>query len=216
MYSRQFMITIFEDQITDIRLFWKNLGYLNPETYIVILHNKNCSGHYHVFLKFKSPIHSDVLHNMFDFIKSYIVCGGKKNDFNVIDSYNKCLTNENYSGCIVSGQGRNQGSMIMEVIPYGTYYTWKDLQGNINTQCCRAADEERNALTVACANTGNVLLKKEYKIRKLTPKECFRLMGVKDEDFEKCAKNQSDSSLYHLAGDSIVCNVLEAIFKEML
>lgn len=54
------------------------------------------------------------------------------------------------------------------------------------------------------------------RIRKLTPKECFRLMGVKDEDFEKIAKNQSDSSLYHLAGDSIVINVLMAIFKEML
>ena len=55
-----------------------------------------------------------------------------------------------------------------------------------------------------------------YRIRKLTPKECFRLMGVKDEDYEKVAKNQSNASLYHLAGDSIVVNVLMAIFKEML
>ena len=53
-------------------------------------------------------------------------------------------------------------------------------------------------------------------IRKLTPKECFRLMGVKDYDYENCAKNQSDASLYHLAGDSIVVNVLMAIFKELL
>ena len=56
----------------------------------------------------------------------------------------------------------------------------------------------------------------DLRIRKLTPKECFRLMGVKDEDYENCAKNQSDSSLYHLAGDSIVVNVLMAIFKELL
>lgn len=54
------------------------------------------------------------------------------------------------------------------------------------------------------------------RIRKLTPKECFRLMGVKDEDFNRIAKNQSDASLYHLAGDSIVVNVLMAIFKELL
>lgn len=54
------------------------------------------------------------------------------------------------------------------------------------------------------------------RIRKLTPKECFRLMGVKDEDFDNVCKNQSDSSLYHLAGDSIVVNVLMAIFKELL
>ena len=56
----------------------------------------------------------------------------------------------------------------------------------------------------------------DLKIRKLTPRECFRLMGVKDEDFDKVCKNQSDSSLYHLAGDSIVVDVLMAIFKEML
>ena len=55
-----------------------------------------------------------------------------------------------------------------------------------------------------------------YRIRKLTPKECWRLMGVKDEDFEKVAKNQSNSSLYHLAGDSIITNVLMAIFKNIL
>ncbi len=53
-------------------------------------------------------------------------------------------------------------------------------------------------------------------IRKLTERECFRLMGVKDEDFDRVAKNQSKSSLYHLAGDSIITNCLMAIFKEML
>ena len=60
------------------------------------------------------------------------------------------------------------------------------------------------------------LNKNNLKIRKLTPRECFRLMGVKDEDYDKVKKNQSDSSLYHLAGDSIVVNVLMAIFKEMI
>jgi len=54
------------------------------------------------------------------------------------------------------------------------------------------------------------------RIRKLTPKECFRLMGVKDEDFERIAKNQSNASLYHLAGDSIIIDVLMAIFKQIV
>ena len=54
------------------------------------------------------------------------------------------------------------------------------------------------------------------RIRKLTPKECFRLMGVRDEDFNNVAKNQSDSSLYHLAGDSIVVDVIKAVIKELL
>lgn len=62
----------------------------------------------------------------------------------------------------------------------------------------------------------NGIAYKDLRIRKLTPKECFRLMGVKDTDFELIAENQSNASLYHLAGDSIVVDVLMAIFKEML
>lgn len=68
--------------------------------------------------------------------------------------------------------------------------------------------------TMGGENNGVVL--NDLRIRKLSPRECWRLMGVKDEDYLKCAKNQSDSSLYHLAGDSIVVNVLMAIFKEMI
>lgn len=54
-----------------------------------------------------------------------------------------------------------------------------------------------------------------YRVRKLTERECFKLMGVKQEDFEKIRKNQSKSSCYHLAGDSICCSVLMAIFGQM-
>lgn len=57
---------------------------------------------------------------------------------------------------------------------------------------------------------------KNYRIRKLTPKECFRLMGVKDEDFEKVAKNQSNASLYHLAGDSLVSILFADLIAQML
>lgn len=77
--------------------------------------------------------------------------------------------------------------------------------------------EEKSRTILANKSNGGVgLIDTNLRIRKLTPKECFRLMGVKDEDFEKCAKNQSDSSLYHLAGDSIVVNILCEIFKELL
>lgn len=55
-----------------------------------------------------------------------------------------------------------------------------------------------------------------YRIRKLTPKECGRLMGVRDDDIDKMSVNQSNSSLYHCFGDSIVVDVLMAIFKQML
>ena len=55
-----------------------------------------------------------------------------------------------------------------------------------------------------------------FKIRKLTPKECWRLMGFRDECFNK-AKEQgtSDTQLYKQAGNSVVVNVLYYIFLEI-
>lgn len=49
----------------------------------------------------------------------------------------------------------------------------------------------------------------------LSPRECFRLMGVRDEDFDKIKDKFSDSTLYHLAGDSIVTTVLMAVLAPM-
>ena len=54
-----------------------------------------------------------------------------------------------------------------------------------------------------------------YRIRKLTPKECWRLMGFDDESFEKAAQVNSNTQLYKQAGNSIVVNVLEEIFKNL-
>lgn len=54
-----------------------------------------------------------------------------------------------------------------------------------------------------------------YRIRKLTPKECWRLMGFDDKDFDKASKVNSNSQLYKQAGNSIVVNVLEAILDEI-
>lgn len=55
----------------------------------------------------------------------------------------------------------------------------------------------------------------DFRIRKLTPKECWRLMGFDDSDFEKAEKVNSNTQLYKQAGNSIVVNVLEEIFKEL-
>ena len=53
------------------------------------------------------------------------------------------------------------------------------------------------------------------RIRKLTPKEYWRLMGFDDEDFEKAEKVNSNTQLYKQAGNSIVVDVLENIFIEL-
>lgn len=55
----------------------------------------------------------------------------------------------------------------------------------------------------------------DAKIRKLTPKEHWKLMGFDDVDVEKAAKVCSSSDLYKQAGNSIVVNVLMAIFREL-
>lgn len=53
------------------------------------------------------------------------------------------------------------------------------------------------------------------RIRKLTPKECFRLMGFDDEDFEKAEAVNSNTQLYKQAGNSIVVDVLEYLFTNL-
>ena len=60
------------------------------------------------------------------------------------------------------------------------------------------------------------IVKNDLRIRKLTPKECYRLMGFSDNDFDKAEKINSNTQLYKQAGNSIVVNVLMAIFKQFL
>lgn len=68
---------------------------------------------------------------------------------------------------------------------------------------------KENHGTVTATNFNN-------RIRKLTPKECWRLMGFDDEDFDKAEKVNSNTQLYKQAGNSIVVNVLEKILKSLL
>ena len=106
------------------------------------------------------------------------------------------------AGTITTMGGNNQGVCV------------KGIATNESEEWQKPPLEEMSRTLLANkSNAGVGLIDTNLRIRKLTPKECFRLMGVKDEDFEKV--NQSDSSLYHLAGDSIVVDVLMAIFKEL-
>ena len=75
---------------------------------------------------------------------------------------------------------------------------------------CNCLTTRPDVLGIAVENLKNL------RIRKLTPKECFRLMGVRDKNFDRISKNQSNASLYHLAGDSIVVSVLVAILGQFV
>ena len=76
--------------------------------------------------------------------------------------------------------------------------------------------EVANCVTAAKRdNTQNYVVEK-YRIRKLTERECFRLMGVRDEDSDKIRAAVSKSQCYKLAGNSIVVDVMVGIFEQLL
>ena len=102
---------------------------------------------------------------------------------------------------------------------YRNYITWRNKKGKFNTESNRAMFENGLALTLATKEQANVMLGDEtsLRIRKLTPKECIRLMGFTDGDYDAMVGiGMTDSAIYHVAGDSIVVTVLMAIFGEML
>lgn len=82
-----------------------------------------------------------------------------------------------------------------------------------NEQCCQddvTFVEAYEKAIEALETTTN----SSFRIRKLTPKECYRLMGFSDEDFEKAqSTGNSSTQLYKQAGNSIVVNVLEELYK---
>ena len=74
-----------------------------------------------------------------------------------------------------------------------------------------------NNIGISITSTSNpYYVDKSLKIRKLTPKECYRLMGFSDEEFERAEKFNSNTQLYKQAGNSIVVDVLEELFCMML
>ena len=70
--------------------------------------------------------------------------------------------------------------------------------------------------TITTVQKDNYVVEPTFRIRKLTPRECFRLMGMSDDDIDKIqAVGISNTQQYKMAGNSIVVNVLEAIFKNL-
>lgn len=88
----------------------------------------------------------------------------------------------------------------------------------------RVYDSESIAMALTAQPIGNaggnsymyLTREPEYRIRKLTPLECWRLMSFSDEDFHKAEETNSNSQLYKQAGNSICRNVLMAIFGQMI
>lgn len=58
-----------------------------------------------------------------------------------------------------------------------------------------------------------MIVQENLRIRKLTPRECYRLMGFSDTEFDRAENVNSNTQLYKQAGNSIVVDVLEEIFR---
>ena len=87
---------------------------------------------------------------------------------------------------------------------------------NSKTRRGRVGDQIANTLLCNDANAVVVNVP-PLRIRKLTPKECFRLMGFDDKDCDILVENKiSNTQIYKMAGNSIVVDVLEEIFVELL
>lgn len=101
------------------------------------------------------------------------------------------------------------------------YIQWDASGKGYASQQDRAFYEDGNIGTIPAANTSdkvNVVenMNNDFRIRKLLPIECWRLMGFPDESFYNAKEmGLSDSSLYKQAGNSIVVNCLYYIFKNL-
>ena len=116
------------------------------------------------------------------------------------------LNSKNMYGTITTAQKDN---MVLE----------KDylLPGNNFNQCKVVHGEKSISRTIiGQGHAGNeIKILKNYRVRKLTPKETWRLMGFSDEDYEKAVEHNSKTQLYKQAGNSIVKQVLMAIFSQL-
>lgn len=114
--------------------------------------------------------------------------------------------------CSAAGMG---GNMEIKILEEPVVLGWtRDSKGNIVN---RHPVYVANTITSAKRdNTQNyVVYPDNYRIRKLTERECFRLQGVNDTDSDKIREVVSKSQCYKLAGNSIVVDVLAAIFQQL-
>lgn len=99
----------------------------------------------------------------------------------------------------------------MAEIGYGIDLVYPDSE----TRRGRVQPQRSNTLTTS-DNLGVLVDDEPIRIRKLTPKECWRLQGFTDEQYEKAATVNSNSQLYKQAGNAVTVNVVEEIGKHIM
>ena len=117
----------------------------------------------------------------------------------------------------IVGPCRLQKGMGITFHPNGNIRPFKADASSSAIQQAVVTYENNPSACITSASPPKIYRQHDIRIRKLTSRECWRLMGFSDEDYDKAkAAGTSETQLYRQAGNSIVVNVLEAIFDEML
>ena len=158
------------------------------------------------------------------------IMGTTKPDFRTIGQRDLVYNKEGIMGALVATDYK-QPKQIAEINQVGML----DIKGIDSGGDKRVIDVERTPLKflnrngkktdgdytfcVDTCHTGGIkehYSNGEFRIRKLTPRECFRLMGMRDDDIDKIQEaGISNTQQYKLAGNSIVVDVLETIFRNL-
>lgn len=128
-------------------------------------------------------------------------------DMKGLECIKRVYSSDGLSPTLTNMQGGHRQPKLLAAAMRG-----RENNGEIKQRIELSDREYANAITTVQKDS---LIANDYRIRKLTPKECWRLMGFSDEDFEKAANVNSNSQLYKQAGNSIVVDVLVAIFENL-
>ena len=162
----------------------------------------------------KYYINDGILNKIISDNQAGYLSGGKWDKIN--ESCRRYYKEDGISPTIHTCQGGNTEPKIVTTICLNSKSGRNGIEGLQPSLKDRIYDS--NGIATCCA-TSNFFMPNYtdgLRIRKLTPKECWRLMGFDDEDFEKASKVNSNTQLYKQAGNSIVVNVLEAILRNLL
>lgn len=105
--------------------------------------------------------------------------------------------------CIAASRGRNPNNP-------------SDRRAGIELEQRLEPNQQGICNTLTSITKDNYVVQSDFKIRRLTPKEYFRLMGLRDNQIDKIKQiGISDTQMYKMAGNSIIVNVLESIFRNL-
>lgn len=141
-----------------------------------------------------------------------------------IDEQNMCVRNNTFGTLTTDGSSPKHNNNNRVLIKQATKQGYIECKiGGVadlsypdsKTRRGRVQDNGDTSPTLTAGETDICKIESPYRIRKLTPLECWRLMGFTDEEFKSAEKVNSNTQLYKQAGNSIVVDVLASLFNNI-